>query len=280
MAPSKKSVAPAKSASSMVKWDEEMARQAAIASAATGAATGTFVNLKNGILSVDKTPVPGNKLAAVVVAHCFENAYYVGKYDPNNPQPPVCFAYGVPKPGMPIDEVKELEDNMVPHDMSTDKQNSNCKTCPRNQWGSADEGKGKACKNLRRLALIPGDEESLVQIDKQKLYFMKPPVTSSKFFDGYVKDIAKTLKRPPMGVVTEISVVPDPKSQFLVKFELVEKIQDADQFEALAEISKRAFEEIDFPYQPASDEQKKAAPAAARNAGPRKFAAPAKGARR
>lgn len=272
MAP-KKTATPTKPETSMVKWEEEMARQAEFAAAATAAASGTFISAKNGVLSVDKTPVPGNSMEAVVLGHCFENAYYTGKYDPNNPQPPVCFAFGVVRPGMSVEDIKKLQDTMKPHEASVEPQSPTCKECKWNQWASADEGRGKACKNLRRIAVIAGDENSLEDIAGQKVYYLKPPVTSSRNWDGYVKDVAKTLKRPPLGVVTNIAVVPDQKYQFLINFTVSEKISDPEHFEALTERARTVAEEIDFPYQPATDEPQQQAPA--RGAANRKFAAAA-----
>src|ERR1017187_9247309 len=94
---------------SMVKWEEELARQADIAAAVTGAARGTFISIRGGIITVDKTPIPGNKLELVVLNHCFENAFYEDSYDEGNPVPPVCFAFGVAKPGISVEQLEGIE---------------------------------------------------------------------------------------------------------------------------------------------------------------------------
>jgi hypothetical protein len=265
---------------SMVKWEEELARQADIAAAVTGTASGTFISFRGGIITVDKNPVPGNKLESVVLAHCFENAFYTGKYDPESPTPPVCFAYGVAKPGMSVEQLENIEASMAPHEKSTQPQHKTCSGCPQNEWGSADQGRGKACGNKRRLAIIPGDDEALkdaTSIAAQKVYFAKTPVTSGKNWDGYVKTIAKTLRRPPLGVVTVITAAPDAKKQFVVNFDVKAKIDGAEQFEALVEKAKGV--EIDFPYLPPTDDQP-AAKKGTSNPAARKFAgksAPARG---
>jgi hypothetical protein len=280
----KKEATKAAAPTSMIKWEEEMAKRANVAAAATAAASGTFIGLKGGIISVDKNPVPRNELEAVVLSHCFENALYAGKYDPENPQPPICFAFGVATPDMAFDDVANLQGTMVPHETSAEPQGhmkredagkpgGSCATCWANQWASADEGRGKACKNVRRLGLIAGDDESLKtseSIAAEKVYYLKTPVTSSKNWDGYVKDVAKTLKRPPLGVVTKIGIQRDDKYQFLVVFDTVKKIETTAQFEAIIKKADAVTEEIAFPYQPPSEDVPK--PVAARNAGPRKFA--------
>src|ERR1017187_3936687 len=113
---------------SMVKWEEEMARQADIAAAVTSVASGTFVSFRGGILTIDKTPMPGAKIEAVITNHCFENAYYDQKWDEDNPVPPVCFAFGVAKPGMSAAQLEAIESSMVPHEKSTKPQSKSCAT--------------------------------------------------------------------------------------------------------------------------------------------------------
>src|ERR1039458_4189621 len=115
---------------SMVKWEEELARQADIAAAVTGTASGTFISFRGGIITVDKNPVPGNKLEAVVLAHCFENSFYEGKYDSDNPVPPICFAFGVAMPGMKPEQLETIEADMKPHEKSSKPQASSCAVCP------------------------------------------------------------------------------------------------------------------------------------------------------
>ncbi len=275
--------APAKKPTSIVPWEEEMARQADIAAAVTGTTSGTFISFRGGIITVDKNPVPNNRLEAVVLAHCLENAYYEDSYDEDNPMPPVCFAYGVAKPGMTAEELENLADTMVPHEKSTKPQADSCSVCEWNKFGSAEKGKGKACGNKRRLAVIAGDDESIkdgTSIAAQKVYFAKTSVTSSKNWDGYVKTAAKTLRRPPLGLVTIISAEKtNDKRQFVVNFEVKEKIETSDQFEALMEKAKGV--EIDFPYLPPTDDQSTPKKGTS-NPGARKFAGkpPAKGARR
>lgn len=247
----------ANTGSSIVKWDEELAKEADIAAsmeANTGG--GKFISVKSGVLTWNDAPIPGNKMPVIILDHIFENVLYTSEYDADSPSGPDCFAFG-------RDE-KALEPHKVAVDAGTAKEGP-CSECPMNVFGSADTGRGKACRNTRRLGIIPagsfgpGDKFKLITeleyYEKSEVGFFKLPVTSVKGFAGYVKQVAAALKRPPHGIVTRMTVVPDPKSQFKVVFEPMQNVPDS----LMGAIMKRREEvkgTIDFPYTPASDEQK------------------------
>ena len=72
-----------------------------------------------------------------------------------------------------------------------------CESCPYNQYGSADNGRGKACKNMRRLYIMrEGDIFPMV---------LSLPGTALKSFDGYrIRLVGK--RRMVTGVVTKITL--------------------------------------------------------------------------
>ncbi len=240
-----------------VKWDEEMARQAKVAAdMENSVATGQFFSTQSGILQWNGMPMPNNMMAVIILDSILENVYYSGNYDPENPQGPTCFAFG------------REDAAMSPHKVVVENGTAQCdvcKNCRWNEWGSADRGKGKACKNVRRLALIsagnldgqgtgkliqPFGEEEL---ETGQIGFLKLSVTSVKGYAAYVKQLAGALKRPPYGVYTLVRVVPDPKSQFKTQFTPLGLIPS----ELLPIVMKRheeAVAGIDFPYLPADDE--------------------------
>lgn len=242
----------------LVKWDEELAKQAEIAAgmeANTGG--GQFFSTKGGILSWQDAPLPGNQMAVIVLDSILENVYYEGRYDPDVPQGPICFAFG------------RDEKTMQPHQIVIDAGNQQCGAsgqcagCEMNKFGSAETGRGKACRNTRRLAMIPAGTFNaagkLELIEDEEHYettavgFMKLPVTSVKGYASFVKQVAGALRRPPFGIVTKVKVVPDPKSQFKVVFEPIMNVPD----ELMGAIMKRheeAKSTIDFPYQPNDEE--------------------------
>lgn len=249
---------PKPTTTAIVKWEEELAKQAEVSAgmeANTGG--GQFFSVKSGILQWQDAPVVGNQMAVVIVDAIMENVYYEGKYDPDTPQGPVCFAFG------------RDEKSMAPHSVVVEAGNQQCgasglcEGCDMNQWASADTGKGKACRNTRRLAMIPagnftksGDLELYDDPDhfeKAQIGFMKLPVTSVKGYASFVKQVAATLRRPPHGIVTRVSVVPDAKTQFKVLFEAIENV-DNSLMPAIMKRHEEAKATIDFPYTPVEDE--------------------------
>lgn len=227
----------------LTKWDEEMAKWAQEAAETTGVVGGNFISIRGGVMTYHKTPVPDNTLDAIVLDHIFENDYYEGKFDSNDPVPPVCFAFG-----------RKVE-FMRPHEKSSSPQSKTCATCPHNVFGTADTGAGKACKNTRRLGLVPADAiEKGHDLMGTETAFLKVPVTSCQGWDAHVKSVANTLKKPPAFIVTEIHSMPDPKVQVVVTFRVKEIIEDRAAWPAIKEKMLKVRETIDFPYEPVDDE--------------------------
>ena len=246
-APAKKAVVKKPAGKSMVAWNKELAKRAQTAAAIEEnvGSGGAFISLKGGRMTFNGAEVPGNKMNVVVLDHILEYTYYADGYDADNPQPPDAYALGCDE------NTLRWHENSIP-----EYAGELCKDSDINQWGSADKGRGKACKNQRRLALIPEDDAADVEsIEEATPAFLRIPVTSVKGWAGYVRQLEKTLQRPPLGVVTEISVVPDPKSQFKLQFKLVESIEDGDIIEAL--LAKADATELDFPYAPREEEDEK-----------------------
>jgi len=248
-------------ATNVVSWDQELAKHAAKTQKAE-ARTGESNNFstKNAILSLNGNPIEGNKMDVVIVDYNFLNAFYQGKYDANKPTTPVCFAFG--DPDVEDDEVVE----MAPHADAKEPQHDNCGTCEHNKFGSGDEGKGKACKNSRRLALVPADQlKSAKQFADYDAAFLQLPVTSLKAWAGYVKLLASR-GLPPFGVVTEIKVQPDPKNQIAVLFTAKQPITARDIGSAIIAKRGQVRDALYRPYSQIVEEEKPKA-----RAGKRKY---------
>lgn len=252
-------------------WRGEMqaSAKAAVASEETAASGGgRFFSLRAGQLSFDDAALPGNQMACIILDSIFETTYYENDFDPDSPSPPTAFSFGR--------DQETMEWNAEHSDPEfAGKLCSESEVC---QWGSAKKGKGKAAKEMRRLAIIPGgtykpvgrgggfeldlfaDEEAFRTAD---IAYMKVPVMSVKGFSTYLKQTAEQFERPLWGVYTRVYLEPDPKSQFRVKFELLEVIEDEDILQALFLRHKQAEKEIDFPYLPRSEEDE---PASAKKA--------------
>jgi hypothetical protein len=255
---------------SVVSWDEQFAAEAEVAAAMekNAGGGGQWFSIRGGILTFNGAPLPGNEMVAVVVDSILENAYFEGEFDPDNPQPPVCFAFG------------RDDDGMAPHQTVFDAdqaQNQTCKGCEKNVFGSAERGKGKACKNTRRLALLaagsielPKREITLFdtpeEFEKETIGFLKLPVTSVAGWAAMVKRISASDRRPPHGFYMHISVVPDPKTQWRVLFNPAGKLPN-EVMDAVMRKRQEAQALIEQPYnleaREAPPPRGRAAPAAA-----------------
>ena len=239
----------AKKKNAIVSYEDRMAEEAKVAAAMeAGVATGSFFSLKSGQLSFNDSPIEGNEMAVVILSSRLENIHYEGEYDPDDIQGPTCFAFGKDDSEMAPHEVVQEAGTAV-HD--------NCEECPNNEWGSADTGRGKACRNTRRLAMIPAGKfdksgEFVLEEDPGKyadaeVAYMKLPVTSVKGYAAFVKNLSATLERPPHCVITRVAVVPDTKTQFKVVFEALEEAPK-ELLEVLFDRHDEVENLIEFPY--------------------------------
>lgn len=246
MATAKKNV-PAKvkpASTAVANYEERLAAKAAeSAQNEADVGGGNFISVKSGQLTYQGNTIKGNELDVVVLTSIHENCYYPGRFDADNPQPPVCYAFGT--------DPKE----MAPHPESSDPQSDKCATCPMNEFETADSGKGKACKNIRRLSLIPGDPLNEETAQSADVAYLKVPVTSVKGWASFVKTVATLDKLPPLGVVCRIGVIPDPKSQFKVTFQKVDMVP-RELVGILLDREESEAEAIKFPYAQPTEEEK------------------------
>ena len=166
------------------------------------------INLKAGQITVGGVAVENNKLEAVILAATYRNTFYKGRYDPNNIVNPNCFA------------LSETDDDVVPSPDVTTPEHPTCEGCPRAEWGSdLNGGRGKACKQTRRLVLLPANAlESPDTIKIAELAIVDVPVTSVKNYSQYINVLSASIGLPAWAVVTEMSTKPDAKTQFKVEF--------------------------------------------------------------
>lgn len=206
---------------------------------------GGFISLKGGRMTYADEILPGDKIDAVIVDYRMENAFYDQKFDPKNLRSPVCFA--ITQPG----------EIMVPHKDSEQKQNGECEGCPRLEWGSdLWGGKGKACKQSRRLHLIAADElrKGPDGIAKAQVVTMIPPATSTDNFSKLANQVTGVLESAIFGVVVEISVKPHDKFLYQVHYKIISQITDEQVLEALLNKSLKTAERA-ITYPPNTDEK-------------------------
>jgi hypothetical protein len=120
-------------------------------------------------------------------------AYFTGVYNAQNPSPPKCAAMAF-----------KLED-LKPLPFSTTPQHETCEGCPRDEWGSDPSGgKGKACKNGVRLAVVPADLGGTVDPAKVPILALDITPTGLKSWNSLVAETAaKNLS--PLQLITEVT---------------------------------------------------------------------------
>lgn len=187
------------------------------------------ISLKSGQMSYGGSPVPGNALDCIIIAGSHRNVFYAGAYNPDNIVNPNCFALAEESEGMcahevvPDSEVPEASDDPAGAARETPRS---CKGCAKSAWGSAMRNglpsKGKACKETRRLMVMPTDvldaEDPVAAIKAAEIAIIDLPVTSVGNYANLVNSLAATIGLPVWAVVTNIQVVPDARNQFSVNF--------------------------------------------------------------
>lgn len=204
-------------------WMKEFA-EAAHANMQAEKPNNKFISFKSGMLSYNDTPAKDNEILCVIVASAFENGWYPNKYDPNKIVSPECWAISI------------VEDELAADaELVGDQQSIKCSDCALNQWGSNPEGgKGKACKNGRRLAIVLAD-----QLDEPDVLMARIPATSIANWSKYVNTLGNVVKRPPWGVLTKLKVVPDMKSQFKVTYQFMGLVGEDHQLETLRALNQQ-----------------------------------------
>lgn len=176
----------------LTKFEKEMLAAAREEATREKAPSGNYISTTGGEFSFQGVKMP-NPFSAVVVDYSFVNTLYEGTYDENNIQPPICFAASM------------VEADLAPSPNSPEPQAKKCSECPNNEFGSADNGSGKRCKNTRRVALLPYDPK--VKLDTAEPAFIKLSPTALRAWAGYVNGLSKATNRVPSAVVTQFEAV-------------------------------------------------------------------------
>lgn len=150
--------------------------------------SGNNISLKGGVFNLPDGTTNKGPLECIILDWRVINAFYTGPYDPQNPKPPKCWA------------ISQEIDAAAPTDAVEEKQAESCHDCPMNQFGSAPTGKGKACKNQRRLAVVPVDATA----ETQPMTITVSPSGLSKY-ENYVTRLGgPEYEAMPIQMVTRI----------------------------------------------------------------------------
>lgn len=163
----------------------------------------SVISLKNKRFTIGDTRL-GTSLDVIILADAYDHAYYDKPYNPDVISPPACFALNTihanlaPEPGrwyVPL------------------PQSEKCQGCPQNEFETARQGKGKACRNGRRL-LVAAVTDGKANL--KDLAIINIPPTSLKSFSRYVKQIATGRKLPLWAVVTNFEFDDEQSYPYLV----------------------------------------------------------------
>lgn len=184
----------------VVTWEDQMKADAKAVMERERPAL-AFMSLKSGIMAIGGEPVKGNAMDFVIVAAVSEMVHYKDKWQEGVISRPDCYASGEERP-----------ETLVPHAKVEKAYAESCKACPYFVWGSdLGGGKGRECKERRKMALLPADGSA-------EMCILSIPGTSIKGWSQYVRGIVASTGMSPAGVITTISVKPHLKNQFEVNF--------------------------------------------------------------
>lgn len=198
MATKKAITVPKNRSTAMATIDAELANEVALLKKSIAQPSGNRITVKpTGNFILPDGMDLGDNIQVVVLDFASANRLYIQNYDPNNISPPDCFAIG------------KILHEMAPDPLSPQPQSANCSQCPLNAFGSSSNGRGKACKNSRELAvlLIDPDNPESANDPGAPIYTMSLPPKALKSFDGAVGYVMRTLNAPPVKAVLTVTAV-------------------------------------------------------------------------
>ena len=255
---------PVKPGTEVLSYKDRMAALVAQTQKAE-APQGGYISLKGGRMTVGETKFPNDMIRAIVIEYRKDNEFYDKAYDPNaKGAAPVCAAIVRPSEVMTPWRKRRLDEDMTRVIAGSDAAGfewvtdaskpqvapgEGCDNCKMLEWESVKvipgkSGKGKACRESRRLHLFAADQCTTPE-DASRAPFLTliPPPTSLDNFKRFANEATTVLKTPVFGVVVDISVEPHDAYQFMVHYKIVDTIKDDGILNALLtrheQLSKR-----------------------------------------
>lgn len=210
-----------------------------------------FVSTRKGRFALDDE-VLTEPWETIVLARVYVNAYYDEAFDPEQPQSPACFALGT----------QATKDEMGPHENSVAPQDegAGCRNCWANQFGSAETGKGKACKNGIRLAVVDAHEDpELIAAGEAEVVGLTLPPTATKHWQRYVNAKLGDVRGLPFAVLTAWEMVEE-NGQDIPAPSRKAVVTNEDVVRALARQAREAEELLLTPFRPKEEPAEAPAP--------------------
>lgn len=156
--------------------------------------SGYMISTKGKVFTLPDGSADNGPLVCVVLDWLTANTYFEGVYNPQNIQPPACFAISrEPAKAIPSASAPKKQFDRCCGDADNDG-------CPKNEWGSDPQGgKGKACKNTRRILVVPANAT-----EKTQPWVLNVSPTGLKHFDKFVNTLAD-VGTHPIEVIAEVS---------------------------------------------------------------------------
>ncbi len=176
----------AEQSTSLINYEAEFARISSEVQAALAPPRGNFISLKNRMFTLSDGRV-AKELDCIILDFIRVNQLRP-PYKPGVRAGATCWAMG------------RIESDLMPPDTITNPECTLCSECPKNQFKSHMNGKGKACTNQIRLVVVPPDYTN----DAQFALIHLPP-TSLADWTNYTNMLRRTIG--PAGfcrVVTKI----------------------------------------------------------------------------
>lgn len=220
-------------------WRDRVAQSVAASKAALSklpATSGNFLSFRGGTITLGGVLQP-NPMPVVILAHGFERTYYSRMYQPDVLTSPDCYSF----------------DGVAPHEDAETPQADACARCEFNQFGTAQNGKGKACKEGARFAMIHADYiESPELVASAPIVQARLSVLNSKVFRGFIEALGE---QPLWLDITQIRCQPDPKSQYATSFSKAGVAIDEDVLDAIAARLDEAEKLVTTPYPKVEEQQ-------------------------
>ena len=199
----KPSTAVAVKASSNIVSVQEMMRQQLVAQAGkTSSAGGNAIKDSSGAFAIPNGMQWQDPLKVVILDFVTQHVLYENDYKQGEISPIICAAVG--------DNIADL----APYATIKDSQCDTCTGCWANEFKSAKMGEGKACKQVRNMAVLVQDDKGNID-PNGPIYLLPTTPATNKAFDPYVKSVGAVFQMPPIGVVTTLIIVQQGKNSVL-----------------------------------------------------------------
>jgi hypothetical protein len=194
----------------LTHWDQQLTEQANMAAGTVSSAEGGGnFSIRGTMLTFQGNRFDNDEMAVIIADFILLNQWYDNEpFEEDNYKAPYCWAVG------------RDAAQIAPHEQAEDPQSESCVECKWNCFGTADIGRGKACKNGYRLACVSAGELdragnlSLYEddyLEKSAFGWLNVPPTSTAAFASFVQQLQNAFKRPPHAFVAKVKVYPHPK---------------------------------------------------------------------